>query len=304
MANYLVFIAGSDIDYYYEVESFLKEGDACMAKPLGKKVGGCVLNAAVTSSKLGSNVKVIDYLKENDEDTDLLIQSIKENNIDISHIKYDKDATNGTCLIMKKDNEKCIYVIEPSRPFYKEDEEMKDLLFNASYIYSLMHTLKISFKDIELLKEAKRKGVKIIFDAGSQYKEDYEIEYLKELATGIFINKTAVERLNEKCGYDLIEDLLKKDLEFACITDGSKGASCYTKDKIYYEPAYKINVVDSTGAGDSFAGAFLHFLNKGYDYMKCLEYANANGAYACTKEGGNAGAITEEELLSFIDKNA
>ena len=303
MANYLVFIAGSDIDYYYEVESFLKEGDACMATPLGRRVGGCVLNAAAVSSKLGSDVKVIDYLKENDEDTDLLINSIKEKNIDTSYIKFDKDATNGKCLIMKKDNEKCIYVIEPKRPFFKEDEEMKDLLFNASYIYSLMHILKTSFENIEILKEAKRKGAKIIFDAGSQYKDTYEIEYLKELASGIFINKTALERLNEKCGYDVIEDLLKKDLEFACVTDGSVGATCYTKDKIYFEPAYKIKVVDSTGAGDSFAGAFLHFLNKGYDYMKCLEFASANGAYACTKEGGNAGAITEEELLSFIDNN-
>ena len=184
MPKHLVYIAGSDIDTFYDTESFLGEGDACMAKPLGKKMGGCVLNAATVSSKLGSDVKVIDYLKKDDEGTNMLLEGMKDNGIDTSHIRLGEDVINGNCLIMKVGDEKCIYVIEAERPFFEEDEELKDLLFNASYIYSLMHTVKISFKDLEILKEAKRHGARIFFDGSSQYKEVYERQMILDIADG------------------------------------------------------------------------------------------------------------------------
>ena len=300
MDNYLLFIGGSDIDYFYEVETFLKKGDACIAKPLEKRVGGCVLNAACVSGSLGSNVKYIDYLKENDVDSKLIVDCANKYHLDTSFVKYDKKATNGQCLIMKKGDEKCIYVLEPKRPFYKEDREFKSLILNASYIYSLMHTIKISFKNVELLKEAKRRGTKIIFDGSSQYKEAYEIEMLLELADGLFLNKDAYKRFEEKCDFDIVDYLLGKGCEFICVTDGSKGVKCFSKEGTYKEKAYKIDVVDSTGAGDSFAGTFLHYRNEGKSYEECLKYACASGAYACSKKGGQAGAIKKEKLISFM----
>ena len=76
MDKHLVFLSGAAIDHFYEIETFLKEGDSCMCKPLGSKIGGCVLNAATVSSKLGSNVKVIDYLRSNDEGTAMLLEGL------------------------------------------------------------------------------------------------------------------------------------------------------------------------------------------------------------------------------------
>ena len=303
MDKHLLFIAGNDIDYFYEVESFLGPGDVCVAKPLEKKIGGCVLNAASVCSMLGSDVKVLDYLKKDDEGTDLLINGLNSNKVDTSYIQTCEEANNGTCLIMKKDDEKCIFVIEPKRPFFDEDEKMKELLFNSKYIYSLMHTLKLSFKDMSILKEAKKHGAKIIFDGASQYSEEYEKNVLLNLADGFFMNKSSYERLKTVCGFDPISHLLEKSLEFACITDGGDGATCYTKEGIYYEPAVEVDVVDSTGAGDSFAGSFLHFLDKGFNYEECLRLASFSGAYACTKQGGMAGAISEVELFKFKEKN-
>ena len=301
MAKHLVYLSGAAIDYFYETECFLKEGDACKCKPLGVKIGGCVLNAATVSSRLGSEVKVIDYLKKNDEGTRMLLEGLKEKGVDTSHIRFSEEAVNGVCLIMKVGDEKCIYVIEPVRPFFEEDEELKDILFDSSYIYSLMHLVRKAFRNTDILNEARRHGSKIVFDGSSQYREEYEKKMVLDLADAFFMNKEAYERFSDVCGFDPIEHLLDKGAEFCCVTDGSKGASCYSREGIYTLPAYKVNVVDSTGAGDSFAGAFLHFRNKGYSLKECLEYASACGAYACTKEGGMAGAVSEKELLAFHD---
>ena len=145
MNDYLLMIAGSDIDSFYQIEEFPEASEVTMAQPLGKKVGGCVLNVAAVSASKGINTKVLDYLKENDEDTELLINTLKEKNIDVSNIQYGKDVVNGSCLIMKCKDEKCIYVIEPKRPFFTVDSQLGELLNNASFIYSLMHTIMISF---------------------------------------------------------------------------------------------------------------------------------------------------------------
>ena len=299
MDKHLVFLSGAAIDHFYEIETFLKEGDSCMCKPLGSRIGGCVLNAATVSSKLGSNVKVIDYLRSNDEGTAMLLEGLKEKGVDTSYIRFGENVINGTCLIMKKGDEKCIYVIEPERPFFEEDDSLKDILFNASYIYSLMHMVKKAFRNTDLLREARSHGARIVFDGSSQYREGYEKDMVLDLADGFFMNREAYERFKEVCGSDPIVKMLDRGAEFCCVTDGSRGASCYCKEGVYSLPAYKIAVVDSTGAGDSFAGAFLHFRNKGCDFRECLEYASACGAYACTKEGGMAGAIEEKELLEF-----
>lgn len=303
MSDYMLMIAGSDIDNFYEVEAFPSAGDVGIARPMGQKVGGCVLNVAVVARSYGSNVKVLDYLEKDSQDTELFIRTLNEHNVDTSEIMYGEGVVNGSCLILSNGNEKCIYVIEPQHPKYEKTEKMQNLLNNASYIYSLMHTIKLSFEDLEMLREAKRHGAKIIFDGASQYNDPEEISMLMELSDGLFINKTCYERLKEKSGYaDLNDRLFKRGCEFICVTDGSRKSYCYTPDETYEHDSFKVSVVDSTGAGDSFAGCFLSSRDKGYPFDKCLKLACASGAYACLHEGGMAGAFNEEGLLEFIRK--
>ncbi|MDO4501201.1 MAG: carbohydrate kinase family protein [Erysipelotrichaceae bacterium] len=302
MDKHLLFIAGNDIDYFYDVEDFLGAGEAAIAKPADMKVGGCVLNTACVSAKLGSNAKVLDILSLQDESSKRMVKNLNGFGVDASEIQYSKSARNGQCLIFRKDSEKCIYVIEAQRPYYEETENIKELLNNSKYIYTLMHILKISFKTTEIIKEAKKHGAMLIFDGESRYQNDYERDYLLNLADGLFINKKAYKRLSEHCEEDPLKLMFNNDLKFAVISDGANGSDLYLKDKIIHRDAVKVNAIDSTGAGDSLAGCFLHFLDKGYEYEKCFELANFNGAYACTSEGGTAGAISEDQLFEFMKK--
>lgn len=299
----ILMIAGSDIDYFYDVEAFPTAGDVSMAKVMGKKIGGCVLNTAVVMAAKGSKVRVIDYLKADDKETELLINGLKERNVDTSFVQYGKDVINGSCLIMSCANEKCIYVIEPERPYFKYDENMKELLNNSSYIYSLLHTLQISFENMDPIREARKVGVKMIFDGAGYYHSKQESDLLLELADGLFINKQSYERLCQAHEGDFKDDLLNKDGMFVCITDGENGADCYTQQGSYHAGIVKVSVVDSTGAGDSFAGCFLHCLSKGMSYEKCLRYASVNGAYACISFGGMSGATDLGTLERFAKDN-
>ncbi len=302
MNDYMLMIAGSDIDAFYEVEAFPSAGDVGIARPMGQKVGGCVLNVAVVASGYGSKVRVLDYLTKDSPDTQQFLDVLGKHSVDTSCIQYGEDIVNGSCLILSKGNEKCIYVIEPEHPKYTVDEKMQELLNNADYIYSLMHIVYNCFENTEALREAKRHGAKIIFDGASHYSEQYEIDMLLSLADGLFINRNCYERLKEKSGLDVNETLFANGCEFICVTDGDRVTYCYTPDETYVHDSFKVKVVDSTGAGDSFAGCFLSMRRKGYDYAKCLEMACAAGAYACLKEGGMAGYFNEEGLNEFIKR--
>lgn len=301
MSKHLLFIAGSDIDYFYEVESFPMPGEATISKYIESKVGGCVLNAASVSSKLGSNVKVLDILNSEDEGTKLILDELKNNNVDVSNIELNSDAVNGKCIIMKKDDEKIIYVIDPKKEKYKI-EKIKNVLDNSSYIYSLATILKSSFNDLSIIDEIKNNGTKIILDASGQYIKQSDAEVLLKYADGFFMNKSSLNKLINCLGYNPIESLINKGLLFVCITDGKNGTTCYTKENTYVQEAIKVEVVDSTGAGDSFAGSFLHFYSNGYSIQECLKYASYSGAYACTKVGGMAGAIRNDELFNFMEE--
>lgn len=301
MSEHLLFIAGSDIDYFYEVESFPLPGEAVTSKFIESKVGGCVLNAASVASKLGSNVKVLDILNSEDEGTKLILSELKNNNVDVSNIELSNDAINGKCIIMKKDEEKIIYIIDPKKEKYNV-EKIKNVLINSSYIYSLATILKSSFSDLNIFNEIKENGTKIILDASGQYTKQSDTEILLKYADGFFMNKSSLNKLINCLGYNPIAELLNRGLLFACITDGGNKTMCYTKDNTYVQEAIRVNVVDSTGAGDSFAGSFLNFYNKGYSFQECLKYACFSGAYACTKTGGMAGAINNDELFNFMEE--
>ena len=304
MKQDLLIIAGSDIDTYYDIETFLKAGDSCMAYPAGKKVGGCILNVGCIASGFGMNVRVLDYLKEDDEDTELLKGAMKRYGLDISLLRYGKDVVNGNCLIMRNGDEKCIYVIPQSHPLYDlSDGSLQKEMNGTGYIYSLMHTLHESFGyDCLPVKEAKKRGVKLALDGSSQYRDLKECETIF-LADHVFFNQQACGRFSEALGKDGIAALLENGTETVCVTEGSKGASCYTKKGRLFLPSPKIPYVkDSTAAGDSFAAAFLFSLSEGKDIPSALKRAVYAGSRKCLYEGALGGVCSKEELDSFIQK--
>lgn len=306
MKDYILVISGSDIDYFYDVESFLNEGEAGIAIPKDKKVGGCVLNVGQVLSGFNNHVKVLDYLKEDDDDTNLLLESMNKGNLDTSNILFGKDVTNGKCLIMRKDGEKCIYIIPSNHPKYDiNNPKIKDLLFNSKLIYTLPHTFIESFGyDIDLLKKLKEKGIKLAFDGESQYKTKDDLEILK-YANYIFMNKAAYQRINNLINTEASEYLLNEGVEILNVTDGSKGIDSYTKENKYHIDSIKLDkVIDTTGAGDTFAATFISEYLKNNDINSSLRIANYAAARACLFEGGLGGVTSKEELQEFIKYNS
>jgi sulfofructose kinase len=83
-------------------------------------------------------------------------------------------------------------------------------------------------------------------------------------------------------------------------TRGEEGSFTITQDETFHTPAFRVNVVDTTGAGDVFHGAYIVGLLQGWDLRRVARFASAVAALKCTRLGGRAGIPSMAEVEEFL----
>jgi ribokinase len=84
-------------------------------------------------------------------------------------------------------------------------------------------------------------------------------------------------------------------------TEGEQGSYTVTAAERFHTPAFPVEVVDTTGAGDVFHGAYLVGLLHGWDLPQTARFASAVAAIKCTQPGGRGGIPTFDQTLAFLD---
>ena len=90
--------------------------------------------------------------------------------------------------------------------------------------------------------------------------------------------------------------------ELPAVTVGAEGCWYLTGGAVYHCPAFPVQVVDTTGCGDSFHGAFAFALSRGLDAHESVRFSSAVAALKATKLGGRSGLPTLEEVSEFVEK--
>jgi sulfofructose kinase len=97
---------------------------------------------------------------------------------------------------------------------------------------------------------------------------------------------------------------LNKLARFNCrvmaVTRGSEGVSWYEDGRLQRRAAYPVAVVDTTGAGDVFHGAYVFAIGAGLDVQDAMAFAAAAAALKCTRSGGRAGIPSINDCLAFM----
>jgi ribokinase len=99
---------------------------------------------------------------------------------------------------------------------------------------------------------------------------------------------------------DVAGELLDIGAETVVLTQGERGGRCFSRAGDFRYPGFDVTVIDTTGAGDVFHGAFVCGLLKAWDLNKTATFASAVAALKCTKLGGRTGIPTMEEALVFL----
>jgi sugar/nucleoside kinase (ribokinase family) len=100
--------------------------------------------------------------------------------------------------------------------------------------------------------------------------------------------------------------LLEKGPGLVVITDGTKGSWIHSQNgRLFHQAAYLLpHVVDTTGCGDSYHGAFLFGLLRGMELEQTASFASAVAAINSQQLGGRHGLPTQEQVESFLDGRA
>ena len=154
MDRYLLAILGSSVDSFYEADEYPQEGDFVHARFMGVSAGGCPFNVAAVVSGKGGDTRALDMLGKDDDSTEFLLNECQRLNINTANIQIKEGVSNGKVVIINTGINRSMFVVDPIRPAYEVDDKIQDLLNNATYIYSLMHMINRSLKDIEPLLSA------------------------------------------------------------------------------------------------------------------------------------------------------
>ena len=130
------------------------------------------------------------------------------------------------------------------------------------------------------------------------------LEYSKDIITNIhtvILNRKEIQQLVKNTSIEKgVNILLDMGVMNVVLTLGKDGAIIYTKDRKIKVPAFKVDAVDTTGAGDAFsAGLIYSFIHK-YSLEKGLIFASACAALSTTKTGAREGLPTLEEIRKFL----
>lgn len=299
-----------NMDMVLKVDRMAKVGETLLAKSLDKVAGGKGANQAVAAARLGSKVYMIGKVGK-DDNGDILYKSIENDDINVEYILKDKQEPTGMAIITvdKKGNNSIIVVSGANMSLEKEDiYNWKGAIKESSILITQFETpMDIAEESFKL---AKSFGVTTILNPAPAKEitktllENTDIIVPNETEA---FEITKVEIKDERDIKKSAQFFFDKGVKFVIITLGEKGAAIISKDRFEMIPAYKVNAIDTTAAGDSFIGALAHKLGEkelNFESMKeGVLYGNKVSSIVVQKEGAQSSIPYLKEVEETFEED-
>ena len=287
-----------NIDYVYKVDNFLLPGETKSSLDFNKHCGGKGLNQSIAAAKAGNRVYHAGFLGS---DGAMLKNALEENEVDLTYLKS-IDETSGHAIIQVDDKGQNCILLYGGTNLMLTKEYIDDVLqnfTNETIILLQNETNLIGY----VIDEAYKKGLKIALNAAPM--NEKVLSYPIDKLTWLIVNEVEGKQI-AKCDTDdeILDTLIKKYPNLnILLTLGSKGACCYSEGKTYVINSYKVNVVDTTAAGDTFTGFFLYGINNGVSIPDSLILATTASAMCVGKSGAAISIPTKIEVDEAIKSN-
>ncbi|MEA4827216.1 ribokinase [Clostridium sp. JNZ J1-5] len=290
--NKVCILGSINMDIILNVKRMPAIGETIFGEDIKNAGGGKGANQAVASKRSGAEVFMVGKVGK-DKNGEELTASLVNDNINVDYIFKDNTVPTGTAVITVSEEGNNSIIVVPGANMTITSEEMD----KAKKAIELCHMVIAQFETpidttIEAFKYAKESGKITILNPAPAKNIPSELYKYTDV---IIPNETEiseltgikVENLEEaKLGAD---KFLEEGVKYVIVTLGEKGAALITKDKAEIIPAYKVNAVDTTAAGDSFIGGLsskLDVANFNYNSLKeAIIFGNKVSSIVVQKEG-------------------
>lgn len=297
-----VFVLGSlNMDLIFRVDRIPKGGETISGQDFQTSPGGKGSNQAVACAKQGVETIMLGSLGE-DAFADRIKESLNQYNVNTAYLKVIDNASTGLACIWVQAGENRI-VLNAGANFHHDMKDIESTLKTQSnpgdmILLQMEIPVDIIEKTIEL---AKSLSLKIVLNL-APYKalnqtslEAVDLLILNKLEAEVFLSKD-LDMTNQNS----LKDLLKFGPKSVILTQGSQGSDYYDGQVHIHTPAFPVDLVDATGAGDAFIGCFIGQQVMGESLETSLKRASVAGALTIRKVGVHPAIPTDQMILDFL----
>jgi sugar/nucleoside kinase (ribokinase family) len=283
------------VDFLGLVSKYPEPGQKIPMETFSKQGGGLAGTALTAAARLGVRTAYIGKLGR-DEYSRFLLEEFKKDGVDISHVIFADGAQPPISFIHVEKDTGERSIARYWQEFDVQPEELERTVIRNSRILFLEHHFVAA--GIAAARCSKESGGIIVVDAE---RDVPGFEGILQLADYLIVSQHFASQQTGSDNPAKSAHLLRQQYGgVAVVTAGEKGAFCRTSESAFYQPAFQVDVVDTTGAGDVFHGAFMVGLIENWPLPKILEFSAAVAAMKCRGLGGRAMIPSREEVVKFL----
>ena len=269
--------------------------------------GGKGFNQGVAAHKSGGDVTMIKKLGK-DTFAEIALGTMRELGMDTSRVIQTEEYATGVALIEVDENsgQNAIMVI-PSACDRISDAEvaaLKEVIEGADILLTQLETNMSSIRGVIDMAYAAGKTI-ILNTAPVQPVEDALLSKVtivtpNEVEASIL---TGVKVVDEQSAAQAADWFFQRGVKKVVITMGGMGAYVADGTRAELTPAFRVNAIDTTGAGDAYNGGFVTALSEGNDIFAAARFAAATAALSVQKMGTTPSMPTREEIEAFLKEH-
>jgi sugar/nucleoside kinase (ribokinase family) len=254
-------------------------------------------------AKLGCEVTFVSQVGR-DSFGDFCLAALKDAGISTRHVRQKATLKTGVTIAISNTRDRALITFPGAIAGFSAKDCDTSLMKGQHHLhltsYYLQRELKPSFP--ALFKQAKAEGLTTSFDPNSDPSRRWSrsINSLLKYVDVLFVNEREATALT---GCKSSREALKALghlVPCAVVKRGRKGAAAIKDGEVFAASGFQVEVVDTTGAGDSFAAGFVSAYVRRAPLAECLRVGNACGALSTRKLGGTPGQPTQRELKMFL----
>lgn len=295
----IIGLGASTIDILTHVEHFPTRREVQQALSMAIQGGGPVATAMVAASRLGGRTAMIDSIGD-DWAGEFVLREFQDEGVEtgLIEIHHGQRTSVSNILVSAVDGARAILFLPGSAPEPVLSEAQKGAIRSAKFLHINGRYWTACMRAVEL---ARQSGIRVSFDGGADRFKP-EMKTLVPLTDICIVAMDFAEKYTGEVDPSrAVRLLLKEGPQITAVTDGVNGSWVCTRETCFHQPAFLFpKAVDTTGCGDSYHGAFLAALVKGFPLEMCGAIASATAGMNTLSLGGRRGIPSFEEVGRFL----
>ncbi|MCW3842760.1 carbohydrate kinase family protein [Micromonospora yasonensis] len=302
-ARYAVFFGDVAMDEYYRAPHFPVAGDKIIVRPLEPQFGGMVANSAAIFANYGVPTSFMSQLNSG-ELTQRLLSQLEAVGLDTHFVILDEEVPDSRCIILLADDQHIVLIPTLGITHTEITPAAFEHMAGAAYLVTTV-TDATPFRmgergAGEVLAGVRAAGTKIVMDLDVYNLENHPSPLIDHCDI-VFMNAIGYQRFSD-CGQS-IQAMLDRGALAVIVTNDSAGCRVFTEGDQFSVAGHRVDVVDVTGAGDTFTSSFLYSYLVSDDLRYAAEFANAAAALSVGKVGARGGMLDEATVLDFMARS-